>query len=647
MRHEPFPRYWRLVSRFAPHLATVALLAFVGGPALVAPVASVALTAKVLQRNERFRLGIGVVAALIINLLWLYLFVSLVLPSLRGAPMVGGILTDPIHQVGFRPIPYPDASRELSRTGALLILLVPGITSSVVLWFGRRRHHPFSQRTLDGPSWWASLLPMIAFGALKFAHPWRALAFVMSGDGRNHFLIIEEIRVQAGTVTSPLVLSSPKLANALASLLSAGNGAVGTLQSRDLWAMAAIWVSSASILVLVCMAGFRWAAGDRHHNWSVWPALAAAAFLIATNSFLLGTSLLDGFFSLYFGTAVLAAALLLAAALPTDAAKLAILSCCVVVEMGSYTFLAPIIVVLLVIETYRFAVVHEQGARRVQFLIGGSAVLAAGSIFVIHHSWHSFTTTASYSGAITPVQSDILYVLLALTIPIWLLTKAQARSTCMTVSVALGAALATLYLIEHVSANIGPGNSYYGSKTIVGAAGAVLALSLAPLAHLLTPQDRRRSSTIKVSAAVVIAGLLPYGIAQEASPLREPWFEIHDGWVRPDSLAVEQVVGRWGQAPYIFFRFDDNPPEVVYPSVGDDRMMNFWAPTTWGYSGKWVSMWNWVYLQMSSLDPAVLCPAVEAGVQTVYTRDPDLSAQIDDACGPNTVNFVVVPRASQ
>ena len=638
--------YSATLLRVSPYVLTVLLVAYVGGPSLVVLIGSVLLTAAALQRSAQFRSGLGVLAALVVNLAWLMIYVGTILPQVLRVPGLRLLAARSHAQVGFEAIAYPARSVGFFWLGSLLILGIPGIVSGIVLVRGRTRYKPFSQPLLGRLAWLSGLVPFALVALLKWFEPWRALAFTMSGDGRNHLLLIEGIRFESSVSLSPFTLTTPRLSNAIGALLSSGNGSSGTLQSGDLWAMLAVYVLSASILIVATVTGFVTAVAVRGKTpWMVLP-LVGAAFLLATNSFVLSTSLKDGFMSLYFGTAVLGTSLVLAAILPVGRTKVLVLICGVVSLIGAYSFLAPVLGVVLVVEVYRWFWTVESRRRRAVAVVGWSLLIVAGGVVAVRRNWNSFEVIAAMYGAITPVDSGVLWILLALAITLWVTCKAEPSAAGFTGSVALVASLFVLFLIERIPANSGEGFSYYGSKTIVGTVGGVLCLSFVPLGSLLSTASPKRIRRLVATAGLTAGALVPFAIAEEASSLPRPWSAIREGWANPDASSIEGVVGRWGDDPYLFFRFDDNPPIVQYPSVGADRLLNFWTPTTWSSEGAWAAMWNWVYLEMSSLDASVLCTPIRVGVQTIYTRDPLLQGQVQDACGPSDVHFVVLPRES-
>jgi len=635
----------RILLKVLPHALSVLLIGYVGGPSLVVLVYSIVVTAAALQRSAQFRSGVGVLAALLVNLVWVAIYMGSIMPRVRDWPVLRNVLTEPLIENGFRATQFPENSVGLYWVGSLLVLAAPGFVSALVLVLGRARYAPFSTPLMHRLTWLAAMVPFAALAAVKFADPWFAVAFTMAGDGRNHYLAIEEIRATAAAIPSPLTMTTPFLSNGIAALFSSGNGSSGTLQQGDVFAMLSIYALSASVLVVATMTGFISAVVD--HGKRLWMALplVGVAFVLATNSLVLSTSLRDGFMTLYFGTAVLGASLVLATILPVGGRKVALLACAVVVEVGAYTFLAPTLAVILLIEIYRWIWKAAPTNRRVAILVSLSMVLVVGGGMKLRSNWFLFEDVAKLPGAHAQVDSSVLWILLAIAIAFWCVAVVESRAAGLVASVALVVCLFVLFLIERLPENLAPGNSYYGSKLVVGTVGGVLCLSFIPLGRVLASLDAHRSRWAAAVVGLTAIALVPVAIADTATSLARPWLDDRTGQLIPDSSAVEDALERWGDEPYIFFRFTDGN-DVRYPDVAADRILNFWVPTVWTKEGYWSPMWTWVYSELVSLDIFVLCTPIEMGVQTVYTRDPALGPQAAAACGASDVNFVVLPRLS-
>ena len=635
-----------LLLRLAPYVGAALLVGYVGGPSLVVLVASVLLTAVMLQRRTEIGAGAGVLAGLLVNLAWLSIYAWKILPLALQVPVVRSVVAHPLVQVGFRATDYPSNSVGLYWLGSLLALGAPGILSLAWLIRRRAKYVTFREPVLDRLTGVAALIPFAVVAYLKWSHPWLAPAFTMGGDGRNQFLSIEEIRVTAIGIPSPLDLTTPMLSNGIGSLLSSGNGASGTLQRGDLFAMVSVYVLSASVLIVATMTGFTNSVRARATEMREWTALplVVTAFLLATSSLVLSTSLYDGFMSLYFGAAVLGATLVVAAILAPGGLKVLLIACGLLSEIGAYTFLAPVLGVILVVEIYRWMWTVAPTRRRAKVLAAWTFLLISGLAFLLPKKWSAFEVIAIIPGAISPIGSSVVWLLLLLAICLAFLGNRESRWAGLTAVFALASCLFVLFLIERLSVNVGPGNSYYGSKTIVGTVGGVLCLSYVPLADALRSFSQKGIGRIPVIVGLVAAALIPVAIADSASTLSRPWLEVRRGRAIPDDLAIEEVVERWGDEPYVFFRFADNPPDVAYPDAAADRALNFWSPISWGRDGDWVSMWLWAYNEIGTLDADVMCNPVYAGVKTVYTRDPALRSEVLAVCGGYEVEFVVLPR---
>ncbi|MCE9623071.1 MAG: hypothetical protein K8R99_12070 [Actinomycetia bacterium] len=635
----------RVLLKALPYALSALLIVYVGGPSLLVFVCSVLLTAAALQRWVQLRSGAGVLAALLVNLAWLSIYMGSILPRVRDWPLVRIVLTEPMVDNGFRATEFPENSVGLYWVGSLLVLATPGLISAVVLVWRRAHYAPFSTPLMHRLTWLAAMVPFAILALVKLAEPWFAVAFTMAGDGRNHYLSIEEIRATASAIPSPLTFTTPLLSNGVAALFSSGNGASGTLQQSDIFAMLSIYVLSAAALITATMTGFVSVIGARSKSFWMALPLVGVAFALATNSLVLSTSLRDGFMTLYFGAAVLGATLVLATLLPVGPIKVALIAVGVLVEVGAYTFLAPILGVILVIEIYRWLWVAAPPHRRVALLAALSLLLVVVGGIKLRSNWYLLEDVAKLDGAHAIVGTSVVWVFLAVAIALCCVGFAESRAAGITASVALIVCLALLFFIERLPANLAPGNSYYGSKTIVGTVGGVLCLAFIPLGGLFARVNPSRTQRVVATVGLTAIALVPVAVADSASSLARPWVDDRNGQLIPDSSAVEEAVERWGDEPYLFFRFADGH-DVHYPDVAADRILDFWVPTMWTKEGYWSPMWNWVYSEFTSFDPAILCGPIGLGVQTIYTRDPELPAQAEDACGGSDVEFVVLPRLS-
>ena len=635
----------RIVRKVLPCVLSALLIGYVGGPSLVVFIGSVLVTATALHRWAPFRSGLGVLAALLVNLAWLAIYLGSIMPRVRDWPLLRNLLTEPLVSNGFRAAEFAENSIGLFWVGSLLVLATPGLVGAIVLVWGRARYIPFSMPLMHRLTWVAAMVPFAVLAVVKFSEPWFAVAFTMAGDGRNHYLSIEEIRATAAAIPSPLTMTTPLLSNGVAALLSSGNGSSGTLQQGDVFAMLSIYVLSAATLVVATMTGFMSTVVARGKNLWVAVPLVGVAFVLATNSLVLSTSLRDGFMTLYFGAAVLGATLVLATLLPVGALKIAVIACGLLVEVVAYTFLAPILGVILLVEIYRWIWIAAPRDRRIAMLAMLSVLLVVGGGIKLRANWYLLEDVAKLPGAHANVDSSVLWLLLAVAVALLCIGTADNRAVGLTASVALMVCLVLLYFIERLPANLAPDNSYYGSKAIVGTVGGVLCLAFMPLGGLVAKMNPGRIQRAVATVGLTAVALVPVAIADTSSALARPWLSDRNGQLIPDSFAVEEAVERWGDEPYIFFRFTDGH-DVRYPDVAADRILNFWVPTVWTKQGYWSPMWTWVYSELISLDAAVLCVPIGVGVQTIYTRDPKLPAEVQAACGGSDTNFVVLPRLS-
>jgi hypothetical protein len=145
---------------------------------------------------------------------------------------------------------------------------------------------------------------------------------------------------------------------------------------------------------------------------------------------------------------------------------------------------------------------------------------------------------------------------------------------------------------------------------------------------------------VTVSGLILVTGL--HLSLNRISQIRHPYQMVKNGWERPNSESISQVINSWGEGPIVYFRFAKNPETGTFPSIGEDRILNFWSPAFFSPHGSYGIFWNWAYSGLVSNDPSVLCEPTRSASVTVVTRDVLLEQQVLTACGATQTKFEVL-----
>lgn len=596
----------------------------------------------------------------LVNLTWVMFFLNFILGLTKTVGILSWMSIDTTSKV-FHPMTmYSLPQKGLSQAGALVVLALP--TFAVVAFSISKRIktlRPKSEATnnsakLNRATYLAGLVPLVVIAILKTIDRWKTLSLVMSGDGRNHFLWIEEIRTTSNISIGLTKITSPTLSHGLAVLFSAGNGATGVLQKSDVFAMLTVYTVSAVLMATVAATFFILPISrnsDQIKTKFVVPG-AVLSGLIFCSSYVLGNSLHDGFMSLYFGVAVLGAVFVIyfAASTAPNYSWCIAIAISTWVLIGAYSFLLPPAVVLNGIIFLRAVQKDEHLVRRYLVLASILLGLVGTIIYGIATFWDRVLVVAAFSGSVATVDLFFLYFAVAITALVMFWPRSGLRWFAVGIFSASVATIIAVELVEKIPGNIAPTFSYYSSKMIIGVSGALflilpmlIGFICLKLCRLSLVKKSIRKSTAFVMVAALLAFLPSWFIDAQLST-RNPVSEFQEGWITPDAGTAKEVLTHWQDGPTLYFRFVDNPKRVSYPSIGYDRLANIWAPAFWGSEGSWGVLWNWVYSDLTSVEARTLCVPLKFSKFIVVTRDPFLEKQVNQSCPDTQAKFVVYPR---
>ena len=482
----------------------------------------------------------------------------------------------------------------------------------------------------------------------------------MSGDGRNHFLLSQTIRLSGELVIGRGQWGVPKFADGIAAWLSAGNGAAGTLDKNDIEGMFTVYFLTLTALAVVFAAGVLLAANYSHISRRAQSAVSGLAVVSAFtvfSGFIMGSILVDGFLSLSLGVLLLTISFVIGIkALEKPSFVLfGVLVVIAFLMLNAYTFLVLPCVVLLLLVVLR-GVQRKSDVRHwwLAILVVGSVAGAYIISFVVTDYWGVFERGVDLPGSVAELGPEIGWALLLLGFG-GLIGAFAGISRAVTVPtvISMAAAFATVQLIESVPGNEGSGLSYYSQKAFLGIVIAnawVLFIPLIPA--LISRADQwgqlsRLRRWFQSTVEVISMAALPLLIVGLSSTLPNTTKEVWQGWLNPDALSVPMILDEWEKSDdYIFWRASDNPDRFSFPAPWADRVANLWSPATWdNMSVRGMgAIWNWVYFEVKSDSQAELCPVVKEYPLRVITRDPLLEIQVLIACGANKATFEVRPR---
>jgi hypothetical protein len=641
----------------------IALGGIIGGLPLSIFVASIVSVAIICENLLPKRIQFcALVVAFLVNLTWVMFFLNFILGLTKTVKILSWMSVDTTSKL-FHPMAmYSVPQKGLSQVGALVVLALPTFASGLI-FISQRYKTARQNRGLKDNSvkiiqatYFSSLVPLLIIAVLKIIDKWQAFALVMSGDGRNHFLWIEEIRTTSNISIGLTKITSPTLSHGLAVLFSAANGATGVLQKSDVFAMLAVYTVSAVLMATVA-ATFFVLPSSRNFDQIKMKFVALGAIVsgaIFCSGYVLGNSLHDGFMSLYFGVAVLGVVFVIyyAGILIPSYSWCVATAVSTWVLIGAYSFLIPPALVLngfLVLRTLK----QDSHRRRRNTAIFLLVLGLVGTIaYGLSMFWDRMLEVAAFVGSVATVDLNYLWLFTALGVLVAFWSKAEVRWFAVGISCATFATIIAVELVEMIPGNSASTFSYYSSKMIMGVTGALFLLVPMGIGHVsskLCDSSKvglTRSGLQNIGAIVALGllALLPPMLIDAQTSTRNPIIQIQKGWVTPDARTVSEVLDHWQDGPSLYFRFVDNPKQVSYPSIGYDRLANIWAPAFWGSEGSWGVLWNWVYSDLTSAEASTLCVPLKFNRFTVFTRDPLLEEQVNLFCPGTQAKFVVYPR---
>ena len=632
----------------------------VGGPSFVVFVCSIAAVSLLLSRTIKTTYReYSLIFSVMINLSWLMFYLNFLVGRVYLFPFLKWMSVASTSKT-FHPIPFFQVvTMGISQLGALSVVAIPGIASCIALTsFESLRHKSLLQERRNRMSGLAiagaGLMPIIAIAAMRKISNWATLSIIMSGDGRNHFMWIEEIRVTSSIPIGVTKMATPTLGHGIAALLSAGNGSVSVLQKGDLVGILSVYTISISLLSMVAV-GFAQAGiniSTRTQPKKIITLSLISFGVVAISGPILQLCLQDGFMTLYFGIAVMSTILFayyVASETPTYFWTLFLgLGCWVLI--GSYSFLLPPAATLAAIFLLR-SIWNDKNRLRKCCIGLGVLVIAGVGLEIYEKVLPLFKKSAILPGSVAPPSLKVLTLILVLGIVAIVVFEGINRWIAIGVFLSSFTTVLTVLLIEKIPGNEIGSYSYYSSKIIWGMTSALMVSLIYWIAKLIGVflrkyiQDSTNRWRLTIGSFFSLLSVFSFLFLVESSAsVSNPVRAISTGWISPDSTTVKEVISRWDEGPTLYFRFVDLAPRIPFPSIGQDRLANFWSPAFWGSIGSWGDEYNWLYDEFVADDVGVICPRLRSRDFIVVTRDHNLEYDVDFSCPATNTKFVVLPR---
>ncbi len=499
------------------------------------------------------------------------------------------------------------------------------------------------------------LLPVAFLASLRNIGVLEQVVFAMSGDGRNHFIITQDIRMEGQVSLGFEDLGSPRLSNGLAALLSAASGSRGTLQVGDLVAISFVYLFSFVLLLAnsigLCLHFLNSAAKKTVRMVSYFGIPFMVIFILLSER-TLGAVLNDGFFSLMLGSTVLSSVVTVTY-FAWQKPSIWLIGCQwagIFVLAASYSLLVPAIVPVAVIVLLKF-IILRCSKRNLMAISALAFLILPFTVFLGFDRYYvRFMDTINLEGGAVQNFDTRLGFMIIATIVLWQVYEfAQSRSFAG-LPFLLFSAITVLVVgaIEILRDSQNPGFSYYSNKILIANAWALSPVFVILLIKAIQSLRFTYSTGVRwsrrllaitgvfLASLVLVNGFKSINLASVDGIVPQ---KISNGWSQPDIESVRPVIDRWrnDSSYFLVWNLSDNPPKVLYPSVWEDRLANFWSPVTWnGYTGDGFStIWSWVYFSLSSNETAQLCPALSAMPLTILTKDINLESSIQETCPVN------------
>lgn len=618
---------------------------FLGGTNLAALLATAFLFAAwgAVRGVEPFIAALG---GLLASIFSVFMVGAAVVPILRRLPFISDLLfrSTALTEV-FEARTYVYSSlTEAKAFTSLLMGLLPVVLAAVGLSWQLRRLTTIEGRVACSsaavslaPPISSFLIPLVLGAFRKWKSPYEYLASTMSGDGRNFFLKVQDLRVTSTPTSLGSLRGQGDFLPSLGAHLSGALGSDGLMDVRDQYSIAAVYVLMSGIIVLsVGTLAVHLSAHPVREN-GVEPrtraastiaaatVVTAAGILVATFSPLVNEVFRSGFLSQYGAFAFVAAFLAVGAGRSSDPVSLALQLAALVLLTATYPLAAGVVALVFLrnVATYGRGRVTPLALLLVITAITFGILVTRPWSFVIE----SVRSRAALPGAIVPGSTYLWVPILLGTFALlvfWRPTSSKGIEDIALVVVS-GILVNELILSQRESQGL-EGWGYYGEKNIyitnfavtVLVAGIAVSLVLVLIERAMRPLKSTSTRASLPIAFGVIWALLVWIGGREISQPQSLLLRQTD-WIQPRAGSVELAFSTWPAQNVMYL--DSGDP-------GEARMLNFWLPYAWRGVG-----WNWAYLS-SAADPVAACETLAQKPAQVLSFDTALLDQVRAICDP-------------
>ena len=632
--------YKKLFSYLNLLIVTVFAI-FSGGRGAVFLIASIMVVSICLAKKFEKRSFTPLMISFVIHCCWIGLFCCVVLPWLKGidSGLVQFFFTDSISNkftLGDSTT-MASTSRNVSVYGAAICLTLPSL---IVLPVLIRKRIPYATEIRHWSSQILAVsIPLGVFTVFKAVNAWNALAPVMSGDGRNNFLLTYAARSSAFKPSTFIDVGI--LPNALAGMISASNGATGPRQIADVWAIAFVYVLAAGFIstAIVAFIGDKIKTG--YKSGLINTIMILGSSFLVVNPIALSFCLNDGFFSLYFALAIACSLIAITQNSVVNRFVLVGAIAGVLGLMMCYVILVPSLVIGMSI--FLSAKLNRSDQTKVLKTYGVPVTLLLVILVAVKGKsiWTSYTDKALLSGAVTPIDPKILIICSLMLLVFTVYSEQSMRWSALGIAAVGLGSLLQYSVIEIASGQfLSESDSYYGTKIITATTFIVCTFTIA-LAIVFLNNKMRIDKNAKV-LTVSILSIFVFFLGSRAMtysyklPIALP--RISQGWGYTSADEISIAVNHWNGPSFLFLEYSNSLDTSAgtwraETQTANDRLLNFWSPVFWNIDGSSSKdLYQWIYGQWNPGDLKTMCSVLNSRVKVVLTRSITLENRLREAC---------------
>ena len=478
-----------------------------------------------------------------------------------------------------------------------------------------------------------SLVPLLAIAVLQYTNRLQSLAFTMSGDARNFFLMVMKSRLDLSFPSFTEMVNMGRFGESIAGGISIANGNSGYPNIGDQYAIRSVYVLALTLIVVSLSAIVTSRSSELRRSSRVVRncALLVMTIFLIINPYPLSEMLNSGFLSMFSSIGFLIATVSFICSptrLRSDVLVFMVIGGALTVF--SYQLFGlivlPTILVLLCIHSWHR--VRRWYFRSIGILLmGGVAIMVAKDWPVISDK---FERKVNEIGSIQPTTNRLTLIVLLLAVLFLISMRRNLRHLCFKIIGLTGSSLLALQLIKGARGNNSDSYGYYGAKLIyasnfvswflIAALVSTLLFTLIGKMEGKSTKGSLRAFTFLVPPTLmmaIVSGSIAgtFHFTHAPSPIKK----VLNNWDAPSAQTVGKILDLWneGESSFIF---------AQHSSEANDRIANFWSPYFWD-----VNMWQWIYAPYMT-DAPRLCPPINGRSVLLVTSSGSLVRQFRSFC---------------